>query len=198
MPRSNGYFHTVILFFMSVFYISLANAQTSPTADPNLPPNPIPEANIPAAPPVPSAKPGAPPASGKPGVSGIGGSADVLLGFMDPFNYDPRGRRDPFIPPTVDKPLAAGSVHGPSLPLQNFELGELLLTGIIWNVRHPKAIVKDPKGEFYILGLNAKLGKKNGYIAAIREGEVVVIETTNDQGRLLSATQIMKIASSKK
>lgn len=114
--------------------------------------------------------------------------------ILEPYNYEPRGRRDPFMQPIEDKPVEQGSSHGPLLPLQKYELRQLRLIGIIWDVRKPKAMIQDPGGQTHIVGPNAKLGPRNGYIASIREGEIVVVETIEEDGRLNSTAQVVKIA----
>lgn len=116
-----------------------------------------------------------------------------FTGIMDPFDYDQRGRRDPFVEPIPDKPVEQGNVHGPLLPLQKFELAQLALVGIIWDVKHPKAMIKDPTGSTHVVGTNTKVGPRNGYIAVIREGEMVVVETTEQEGKLVSSAQVVKI-----
>lgn len=127
-----------------------------------------------------------------------GGSArampDIFSGLLDSFDYDPRGRRDPFSQTIAGKPMAQGSAYGPLLPLQKFALEELRLTGIVWNVRQPKAILKDPMGNIHVVVPNTKIGSRNGYVATIREGEIVVIETIEQDGRLVSTAQVVKIA----
>jgi len=116
-----------------------------------------------------------------------------FTGFFEPFIYNPRGRRDPFAQVIPDRQANRGQVNGPDLPLQQFELKDLKLTGIIWDVSRPRAMLKDPKGRVHIVGPNAKLGKRNGYIAVIREGELVIVETVEEDGRLLSSTKIVKL-----
>lgn len=118
----------------------------------------------------------------------------IFSGFVDPFDYAPSGRRDPFVQPIPDKPMEQGNVAGPLLPLQKFELGQLRLVGIIWDVKRPKAMIKDPNGITHVVGPNTKVGPKNGYIAVIREGEMVVVETQDQDGRLVSSAQVVKIA----
>lgn len=129
-----------------------------------------------------------------PDANASGNSEGIFSGFMDPFDYDPRGRRDPFLQPVPDKPVEQGNVAGPLLPLQKFELGQLRLVGIIWDVKRPKAMIKDPTGSTHVVGPNTKVGPRNGYIAVIREGEMVVVETTDQDGRLVSSAQVVKIA----
>ncbi|CAN5487471.1 hypothetical protein BH10BDE1_BH10BDE1_25260 [soil metagenome] len=117
-----------------------------------------------------------------------------LQGLMDPFDYDPRGRKDPFAQPVLDRPVAQGAAQGPLLPLQKFDLTKLKLIGIIWDVKRPRAMINDPEGKVHIVGPNTKIGVRNGYIAVIREGEIVVVETVEENGRLVSSAQIIKLA----
>lgn len=134
---------------------------------------------------------------------GVAGPAtSVLSGFMEPFPYDPQGRKDPFAQPTIEKPLPPGAFHGPVLPLQRFSLDpnqpdskKLRLIGIIWDVSKPRAMIMDPNSRVHVVGPNAKIGDRNGYVAAIREGEIVVIETYEEDGKLFSSARVVKIAS---
>lgn len=147
------------------------------------------------APPPPNAPPGILPPGAPPGVvAPPTGEDGMFAGLMEPYEYDPRGRRDPFAQPMEDKPVIQGSLHGPLLPLQKYDLTQLRLVGIIWDVRRPRAMLRDPQGKTHVVGPNTKVGPRNGYIATIREGEIVVIETTEQDGRLLSTAQVVKIA----
>lgn len=161
----------------------------------------IASAQVPGAPPPPPpVQPGQPAAqTNGAATNNVGGdpnlrnSNDPLTGLLDPFEYSARGRRDPFMRPTVDKPVAEGAYHGPFLPLQRYNLTDLKLTAIIWDVTRPKAMIIDPENRVHIVGPNTKIGKNNGYIAAIREGELVVVETIEEEGNLLSSTKILRI-----
>lgn len=117
-----------------------------------------------------------------------------LQGLMDPFDYDPRGRKDPFSQPVLDRPVAQGASHGPLLPLQKYDVSSLKLIGIIWDVKRPRAMISDPNGKVHIVGPNTKIGVRNGYIAVIREGEIVIVDTMEENGRLVSSAQILKLA----
>ena len=119
---------------------------------------------------------------------------ELFAGFMDPFEYDPRGRRDPFAQPVEDKPVEQGLAHGPLLPLQRYDVNQLRLVGVLWDVRQPKAMLKDPEGHMHVIGPNAKVGPHNGYVAVIREGEIVVVESLEQDGRYVSTAQVVKIA----
>lgn len=123
-------------------------------------------------------------------------SASILI----PYVYDPEQRRDPFkefapkINTVINKEATdEGSVMGPLAPLQRYSLDELNLAGIIWGVNEPKAMFLDPKGQTYIVGKDERIGHKNGYIAEIREGEVVIIETEKVKGKLISSAKVIKL-----
>jgi len=117
-----------------------------------------------------------------------------LEGFLEPFIYDPKGRRDPF-QPYVDVPqLQEGGLAGPLLPLQQYDVDQLKLIGIIWDVADPKAMFVDPKGQVHVVRRDERIGRKNGYIAVIREGEVVVVEAVNVRGDFMYSTRVLKIA----
>lgn len=154
-------------------------------------------AQAPSQAPAPPAAPGAAAAAGAPtDANGLSTEAEDALfnGIMDSFDYAPGGARDPFVQPIPDKPVEQQQVHGPLLPLQRFDLNQLSLVGIIWDVKHPKAMIKDPSGQTHVVSTNTKVGPHNGYIAVIREGEIVVVETTEQEGKLVSSAQVVKIA----
>lgn len=114
-----------------------------------------------------------------------------LEGFLEPFFYDVNNRRDPFqayAEFTMDEtPSRALS------PAQRFELEQLKLIGIMWDVKDPKAMFLDPKEEVMILGRDESIGNHNGYIASIREGEVVVVEAIRKRGDVIYRTRVLRI-----
>ncbi len=97
--------------------------------------------------------------------------------FMSPFIYDPERRRDPFEDPTAISQTAENIVFVPKTPPERYDLNQLKLKGIIWDIKSPKALFQLPGGGgFYTLLRGDKIGK-NGIIFEIREDEVVIIET---------------------
>lgn len=150
------------------------------------------EAQSPPPPPPPPPDGGASAAT-----SSVQGGPDSLSieleSFLEPYIYDPKGRRDPF-KPYVDAPGdETGVVAGPLLPLQQYDIEQLKLVGIIWNVTDPKAMFVDPKSQVHIVRRDERIGRKNGYVAVIREGEVVVVEAVNVNGDLMYSTRVLKI-----
>lgn len=114
------------------------------------------------------------------------------------YSYDPAGRRDPFKPYGYKElqPIPTDAVTGVPVfaePLQGFDLQDLRVIGIIWEVNNPKAMVRDPKNILHMIKKDSKIGRNNGFVAAIREGEVVVIEPAMVDGLQTAATRIMTL-----
>lgn len=193
---------TITLKFLSLVFVAQAQAPGAPPAPPPVQPGQVIQPTQPVDPAqsvqaLPGSATNGTVNNGTVGAQGsdpnLRNSNDPLSGLLDPFEYQARGRRDPFTKPTVDKPVAEGAYHGPFLPLQRFNLTDLKLTAIIWDVSRPKAMIIDPEQKVHIVGPNTRVGKNNGYIAAIREGEIVVVETNEEEGNLISSTKILRI-----
>ena len=163
-------------------------------SNPNNPPAGAPAVN--QVPPPPEGQPpavsqGIPPAQAAPhpDISG----KNLLANVIEDYNYEPKGQRDPFTP--FMAPIQTNSVTtGPFFPLQKFDLDQLKLIGVIWDNRTPKAMVLDPAGKGYVVRTNEKIGRNNGYIAKIREGELVIVESfTGNDGKVSYQTKLMKL-----
>lgn len=89
--------------------------------------------------------------------------------------YSATGKRDPFRPLA----LKAKPVQRPRetlSPLERYELGQLKLVGIIWNVQEPRAMVEDDAGLGYTVKAGTPIGQNDGKIKSIQPTEVVVEE----------------------
>lgn len=161
-------------------------AQTPPVAAP--PPTPDPAAG----PATPVTAPSAA-STGKPEEHAV--SAE-LQSYVEPFLYDLKDRKDPFKPfvETDGGSSAEGDFEGPLLPLQRYDIDEIRLIGIIWDVREPKAMFMDPNSQIHILSREERIGKNNGYLAVIREGEVVIIENIKAKGEMIRSPRVLKIS----
>ena len=92
------------------------------------------------------------------------------------YYYDPAGKPDPFQPFDISKVTT-----NPALtPLQQFTLDQLTVKGIIWGVTNSQALVEDPTGKTYIVGVGTKIGKNNGVIIRIMNDKIVVLEQYTD------------------
>lgn len=130
--------------------------------------------------------------------------AAPLLPGINPegYTYDPTGRRDPFMPFGATSVLAQPMPMAPSVPnslvppsensLTLFDLAQLKVVAIVWDVKDPKAMILDPKGKLHMLHKDSPIGRNNGFVYTIREGEVVVIEPVqNDSGVQSAMTRVM-------
>ena len=131
---------------------------------------------------------GAPPIDQPASNSGIA----ELEGFLEPFIYDVANRRDPFLPYAEYIPQEEGPVRAMTAA-QRYALEELRLVGVMWEVKDPKAMFMDPDEEVLVLGRDESIGNRNGYIAAIREGEVVVVEAIRKRGDIIYRTRVLRI-----
>jgi type IV pilus assembly protein PilP len=191
-------FALVLASWISSQFMAKAVSQTPPA------PPPPPPASAPA---VGQANPVPPPAAGAPGAPANPSGATTkpyadegismtnknpLADIIEDYDYSPKDKRDPFQP--FERPRGQTGLVGPLWPLQGFDLDQLHLVGIIWDVKNPKAMITDPTGKGYVVKVNERIGRNNGYIARIREGEIVVVESVVGlDGKLSYTTKLMKL-----
>ena len=102
--------------------------------------------------------------------------------------YDPAGRRDPFDPLVYDKmPVVTdgkGVLHtAPEeqlTPLQQFEISQFRLIGVIIGKGQPTAMVVAPDGKAYVLRKGVKVGKNNGVVKSITSSAILIEELYQD------------------
>lgn len=166
-----------------------------PTHAEAAPPPPPPE--VPPAGATPPMVPATVPATGgMPSVPAEGAPAVVPQFASDEqYTYDPTGRRDPFKPYKSYRPAPVGpaKVVDSSDPLQRWDLDRFNVVAIMWEVRQPKAMVKDPDGKMYMIGKSTKIGRNAGQVVAIREGEVVVVENIENEGVQTKEVKILEL-----
>lgn len=94
--------------------------------------------------------------------------------------YDPTGKKSPF------KPYRAPRIKGDSKPatrqdpLTVIDVAQLRLVAVMWNTPKPRAVVKDSQGRSYMIFKNMHIGRNEGIVADIREGEIVIVEKFDD------------------
>lgn len=60
--------------------------------------------------------------------------------------------------------------------LCSFDLAQLRVKGIIWDIEKPRALIEDDQGNGYIVAVGDRIGNKKGNIIDIKENEVMVLE----------------------
>jgi Tfp pilus assembly protein PilP len=90
-----------------------------------------------------------------------------------PFN--PEGTPDPFQPPAEE---LSGGIKGKAgvLPLEQFEINDYQLVGIITGPGLKKAVIQDPSGKGFFVFIGTRIGKGGGKIIQITGKEVLINE----------------------
>ena len=93
--------------------------------------------------------------------------------------YSSVGKRDPFRPLSL-KAKASQRARENLSPLERYELGQLKLVAIVWDIKEPKAMVEDGTGLGYIVKIGTLIGSNEGKVKAIKPAEVVIEEHVTD------------------
>ena len=94
--------------------------------------------------------------------------------------YDPTGKPDPFRPFILEMKRNKEESEKALQPLQRYDLSQLKLVGIIWDLHNPRALVEDSAGKGYIITKGSYIGKNEGKVIDILEKEVVITEKATD------------------
>jgi len=87
--------------------------------------------------------------------------------------------RDPFRSATLQKKMVARPRENLS-PLERFELNQLKIVGIVWDMKEPRAMVEDTTGLGYTIKVGAPIGANDGVVKAIHRNEIIVEEFYHD------------------
>jgi type IV pilus assembly protein PilP len=102
-----------------------------------------------------------------------------LDGDHGDYTYDASGKRDPFRPLFLMRRPAA-QLEEPLTPLQRYEVGQLKLVGVVYDLTPPRAMVEDSSGLGFIVTPGTAIGPNGGIVTAIRPRQVVVEEWQTD------------------
>ena len=96
----------------------------------------------------------------------------------DRYVYDPLGKKDPFRSFILERvqeidPLAKG-------PLEQFDLAQVSVTGVVWEGDRRRAFVVDPSGHGYIVREGDRIGKNDGQVVEIGDSRMLVREAYVD------------------
>lgn len=147
-----------------------------------------------SAPPATSETPNVPAAATVPMTAG-----PPALTFAPPQNQlDTVSKRDPFfITGITEEKSKNGSTYSAPVievrdPLLKSDVQDFEIVGIMWEVNKPKAIIRDRDNQNHLILKGTRIGRNNGFVAAIREGEIVVMETIEDEnGKPVKRPKVM-------
>lgn len=94
------------------------------------------------------------------------------------YAYDPIGKRDPFRSFILDRLKEIDTAA--KGPLEQFDLSQLAVNGIVWETERQRALIMDPSGQGYIIEEGDAIGKNDGRVIAIDDNVVVVREAYVD------------------
>jgi Tfp pilus assembly protein PilP len=109
-----------------------------------------------------------------------GENADASFATVEEgFHYDRRGMRDPFRSFEWEQ-MGLDSLSDEGGPLEQFDVSQLSLVGVVWHAANARALVQDPSGMSYIVAEGARIGKNDGRVTRIDDNLMVVKETYED------------------
>lgn len=97
----------------------------------------------------------------------------------DAARFSGQGKRDPFRPMT----MRARTISRPRenlSPLERFDLGQLKVVGVVWNINEPRAMIEDSAGLGYTVKVGTPIGINDGMVKAIGPNQIVVEEFYED------------------
>ena len=104
--------------------------------------------------------------------------SDGVLLSSGSMKYAPTTMRDPFRSfEWKSEELLGLEVGG---PLEQFDLSQLDVVAVVWKTGSARALVHDPSGQSYIVGLGTRVGKNDGAVVGIDDNLVIVKETYVD------------------
>lgn len=96
---------------------------------------------------------------------------------VDPYFYNPAGKRDPFQGFAGRKTgRAVQEMAADAPPLQRWEVDKYVLRGVIWNAQSPRAMLVDPDGIGHVVRVGTYVGRNWGKVTSISQDGVVVTE----------------------
>ena len=112
----------------------------------------------------------------------------------EPSKYVRKVNRDPFRPSSIQTKTTNRSRDNLS-PLERFELGQLKVVGIVWDVKEPRAMIEDTAGLGYTILVGTPIGGNEGKVKAINRNQVVVEESFQDfSGKKKTREVLMKLS----
>lgn len=106
------------------------------------------------------------------------------------YTYNPFGKRDPF---QAFIETDGNDKTAPKNPLLGYPLANFKLTGILWGLAAPKAIV-EVAGKGFIISRGARIGVNRGRVVSILKDQILVAEEYRDSlGKLVVKEYKMKL-----
>lgn len=115
-----------------------------------------------------------------------------------PFEYDRQSKRDPFRLPEVSGiEIPLGAYFGPLLELQEVRLADIKIKALLLDPVRPKAVISFKNYEDKMVNrkifIGDYVGENFGIVQAIREGQIVIVQTFVEGDQKLTTTKTLNI-----
>lgn len=105
------------------------------------------------------------------------------------YSYEAYNVRDPFYPQIIRKETVKGAS-----PLENYDIEELKLTGILKDNKGYKGLIKTPDGRYFVVRERDKVGLHGGQITRIFKDGIEIKEVVRAYtGEFLQTTKTLKL-----
>lgn len=97
------------------------------------------------------------------------------------------GKKDPFKPYMIATRVKLSPLPGSarSLPIQQFEVQQFKILGIVTGLSESRALIQDPSGKSYVIKNGSLIGPNNGKVRKIVSTAVEILEQYRDEsGRI--------------
>jgi len=94
----------------------------------------------------------------------------------EPPQVSPKKKRDPFQPFTARIKRPEPRTRKNLSPLEQYEIGQLKLVGIVWDIAEPQALVEDTTGLGYVVKVGTPIGPNEGKVTTINPEGLIVEE----------------------
>jgi len=114
------------------------------------------------------------------------GATGTKFGNQVVSRYDPAEKIDPFEPLFKETPeIKSGDLQPVdpkgNTPLENIDLSQLKLTGIILAASGNKALLREASGRGYVISAGTPIGTHGGRVAGVLKDKVIVKERMKDR-----------------
>jgi Tfp pilus assembly protein PilP len=90
--------------------------------------------------------------------------------------YEASGKRDPFRSFLSTTQVEVVDENMAKDPKRRYEVRQYALTGIMWDMEPPVALVEDPEGIGHVVEIGEYLGNKWGKVREIKDNTVIIVE----------------------
>ncbi len=108
--------------------------------------------------------------------------------------YDPVGKKDPFRPFRAPRLRGDNEPSAPVDPLLLLDVSKIELVAIMWNTTRPRAVIRADQTKFFTIFKNTRVGRNEGVVADIREGQVIIVEKFDDGlGNIIRESRVLEM-----